>query len=194
MNLNKALLSSIHDLTAWIVKIFNLLLEWLYSQELKPLLRTIFFSTTVIFIILTSNFLYNEERNMVYTIKEHARPREIYQQYLPKSRLVRSRSLVSPGILIKNTTEFQLPKGCSNINSSIWKTCDAERSLFHDRTPNWTYPRFTVTGEKTEGFINRVLEIAWGRNPPSIDLYWRTGCHGIMQMKYLLRSIEIFSN
>ena len=192
MNLNEALLSSTHDLTAWIVKIFNLLLEWLYSQALKPLLRTIIFSTIVIFIILTSSFLYNKERNMVYTIKEHPRPRKIYQQYLPKSRLVRRRSLVSPGILIKNTTEFQLPKGCSNINASIWKTCDAERCLLNDRTPNWTYPRFTVAGEKTEGFINRVLKIAWGRNPPSIDLYWRTGCHGIMEMKYLLRSIEIF--
>ena len=192
INLKKALLCSTHYPAASIVAIFNLLLEWLYSQALKPLVKIIFFSTIATFIILTSSFLYNEERNMVYTIKEQARRREIYQRYLPKSRLVRRRSPVSPGILIKNTTEFQLPKACSNRNASIWKTCGTERCIVYDRTPNWTYPPFTVTGEKTEEFINRVLEIAWGRNPPSIDLYWRTGCHGIMEMKYLLRSIEMF--
>ncbi|UJR12730.1 hypothetical protein I4U23_016904 [Adineta vaga] len=56
----------------------------------------------------------------------------------------------------------------------------------------WNYPRQTNFGENTGEFINRVLEVAWGQNPPSIDLYFRSGCHGFVEMKYLFESIELF--
>ena len=123
---------------------------------------------------------------------EQSKTSKIYQLYLPESRSLRSSSRISPGILIKNVTKIQLPKICSKKDAKIWKTCDPAPCKPHIREINWTYPHNTVTGENTSDFINRVLEKAWGTNPPSIDLYWRSGCQGIMEMKYLLESIELF--
>ena len=192
MALHRILLQTTVRLAASTNATFISFRAWLYCQTSKYFSKITLFLAMIIVIILSSRFHYSKEENMISTIKEYSVSCEIYQLYLPKPRFSKRIFHVSPGILIKNATKFQLPKICSNTNAAIWKTCGAERCIFHDRTPNWTYPRFTVTGEKTEDFINRVLEIAWGQNPPSIDLYWRTGCHGIMEMKYLLQSIEIF--
>ncbi|CAF1400356.1 unnamed protein product, partial [Rotaria sordida] len=123
---------------------------------------------------------------------EKAKGGKIYQSFLPVSKLSKLSPRVSPGILIKNTTEFQLPKICVNRNASIWKICKAIPCTPYIDKPNWNYPRTTMAGEKTGDFVNRVLEIAWGSNPPSVDLYLRSGCNGIMEMKYLFQSIEIF--
>lgn len=41
-------------------------------------------------------------------------------------------------------------------------------------------------------FIQKTLEVAWGDQPPSIDLYLRTGCREQNILIYLLESIYLF--
>ena len=116
----------------------------------------------------------------------------LYHSYLPRSKFVTVARRLSPGISVCKPTEFFLPSTCENRNSSIWKTCDAPHCQPYTAVPNWSYPSRTLSGERTGEFVNRILEIAWGAHPPSVDLYLRSGCNGMMEMKYLFRSIELF--
>ena len=146
----------------------------------------------MVFIATVTIFKYRYGHKIVLPVNGKTKVNEVYQSFLPKSKLLRSSYRISLGILIKNTTKFQLPKTCSKRYSLKWKICDAVRCIPHNTAIEWTYPRITNRGEKTGDFINRILEIAWGSNPPSVDLYLRSGCHGFMEMKYLFESIELF--
>lgn len=65
-----------------------------------------------------------------------------------------------------------------------------------DLTPlELTYPKTIKLGEKTvetTKFIQNVLREAWGEDPPVVDLYLRTGCNGLGELKYLLESVRLF--
>jgi hypothetical protein len=191
------------------------------SQTAEPLSKKLFLMTVIIFIVLSAVLEYKHINITMININYHSRldsinknnilsnsfsPREnqiiidmkktkgdvIYQSYLPAPEISKASRLLSPKILVKRTRKFRLPESCINKYSSIWKICQATRCTPYMGKPNWYYPRTTISGEKTGEFINRVLEIAWGSNSPSVDLYLRSGCDGIMEMKYLFESIEIF--
>jgi hypothetical protein len=190
-------------------------LRWLYSQSTTYFSKLVFILAVIIVTVFVGafnhknlNILMNElvsnrqtsmrmdsfiiEKFQTFINKEKHKGKEIYKSYLPLSKLSRPSNRISPGIRKKNTTESQLPKICVNRNASIWRTCDPPRCKADSKTLKLNYPRTTIRGENTGEFINRILEIAWGPDPPSIDLYLRSGCNGIDEMKYLFESIEIF--
>jgi hypothetical protein len=209
------------DIMASIGAVSVLLLGWLYSQTEKLPSKKLFIMAAIIFTVMiaaleyqhmnisTTNIDYYSqldsinrntimldkfllrEKQIIAAIKD-TNANEIYRSYLPAPKLSHASRRMPPGILVKNTTVFQLPKICNDKNSSIWKICNSTRCTPYMGMPNLDYPRTTSWEEKTGEFINRVLEIAWGSNPPSIDLYLRSGCNGIREMKYLFESIEIF--
>lgn len=164
---------------------------WLYSQTGKVFSKYAFISSVILVVLLCGANNYISRHNQINSMNQILN-NEIYKSYIPKLRSVPYSDVFTPGIVINNITEFRLPDNCVNQNASIWKVCDAVRCTPYNQTQNWNYPRVTDTGEKTGEFINRVLKVAWGSNPPSIDLYLRTGCNGIMEMKYLFESIELF--
>ncbi|CAF1400705.1 unnamed protein product [Adineta steineri] len=194
---------------------------WLYFQTTRAISRTPLIIAAIVFIILgavieykyinsiiadngyytqfDSIITYNpmldkfsiKEEQIIITMKK-VKGDEVYRSYLPVSNSRATFGRICPKIVVKKITEFQLPHHCLYKNASIWKTCKTSYCKPRIGAVNVNYPRRTVTGEKTGDFINRVLEIAWGSNPPSVDLYLRSGCNGIMEMKYLFESIEIF--
>ena len=188
MILTEIFLRSILDLFIPISLFFVSFLRRSFSTVTTSFSKLIFVSVIVVFVTMGTILKSKYKQNKIFQSKTS----QIYQLYLPESRLLRSSSRISPGILIKNVKKIQLPKICSKEDAKIWKTCDPAPCKPHFREISWTYPHTTITGEKTSDFINRVLEKAWGTNPPSIDLYWRSGCQEIMEMKYLLESIELF--
>jgi drug/metabolite transporter (DMT)-like permease len=219
--LSEIFVQSTLDITASVGALSVLLYGWLYSQTAKPLSKRLFFIAAIIFIVLSTISEYKHINiakthidyrspldfnntnttilnkfmpgvNQIITAMKKTKGGEIYRSYLPISKPSEEPRRMPARILVKNRTELQLPKICVNRNASIWKICEAARCTPNIDKPNWDYPRTTFTGENTGEFINRVLEIAWGSNPPSVDLYLRSGCNGIMEMKYLFESIEIF--
>ena len=192
MILIEIFLRSILDLVIPIGLFFVSFPRLLFSTAANNFSKLILVSVIAVFII-TGAILKNKSKlNKIFRVNKQTKTNKIYQLYLPKSRSLPNSSPISSGILIKNVTKIQLPKICSKKDAKIWKTCDPAPCKPHMREINWTYPHTTLTGEKTSDFINRVLKAAWGTNPPSIDLYWRSGCQGIMEMKYLFESIELF--
>ncbi len=220
--LSEICIQSTLDIMASLGAISVLFFGWLYSQTAKPLSKTLFVMVGIILTVtvavlehkhyITNSMLHINHllqrdfiirntsvlnksftvKNQIITDMEKRKGDEIYRSYIPTYKLFEGSRRIAPGILVKNTTEFQLPKVCINKNSSIWKICNATRCIPYTGKLNWDYPRTTNLGENTGEFINRVLEIAWGSNPPSVDLYLRSGCNGIMEMRYLFESIEIF--
>lgn len=84
---------------------------------------------------------------------------------------------------------------CSgNATSSFCSTCDVKC----DPEPLRKLPREIVYPipdaiDGTAGeLIDRVLREAWGRTPPSVDLYVRAGCAGLEELLYLIPTIELF--
>ena len=53
-------------------------------------------------------------------------------------------------------------------------------------------PAETASGERVRDALQRTLRAAWGRTPPQIDFYVRTGCNGVGELALLLPSIELF--
>lgn len=189
---SRILLRPLIELPATAVFTMASVCVWLYSKIITAYLKLLFIFAVVLLILSGGNYIYPnvQEKDVLYTEKMIGG--QIYQSFLPRLEFARSSSALLPGIYIKNTTEFRLPRICSKTNASIWKVCDAARCVPYSRKPTWTYPNTTISGEKTEDFIDRVLRIAWGSKPPSIDLYLRAGCNGTMEMQYLFKSIELF--
>jgi GDP-mannose transporter len=199
--LSEIIIESTLDITAYISAIFVLFFGWLYSQTTKSFSKIFLFIILIALVILCAIFLHEYSgvikknlmnQNQTVFADETSNDEEGYQSYLPLKVPRRPVQHITPEIIVRKTTDFQLPKICSNRNAPIWETCDPKRCAPSTESPNWEYPNITVTGEKTSDFVNRVLKIAWGANPPSVDLYLRSGCEGIMKMKYLFESVEIF--
>ena len=219
--LSEVFVQSTLDMMASIGAVLVLFLGWLYSHTIKSPPKNVLIIAIFIFTavsgVLGYKHLMNDMSNANYqfqpnsfdnntsllnklwsvgnqliTILDQPKADDTYLSYLPASKSSAILPRKSAGITVKNTTKFQLPETCVLRNSSIWKVCKATRCVLSTKEPNWHYPRTTNFGEKTGEFVNRVLEIAWGTNPPSVDLYFRSGCNGIMEMKYLFESIEVF--
>ena len=169
-----------------------LLFGWLHSHAGKPAIRSCVLVTIVIITLLSTAFEYTGTTNKVLVTIQKYREAEIYQSYFPHFIGRQQARYWSSGIVITQAREFSLPAACANRNASIWKTCDSTHCKSDSRAYNRMYPHATSTGEKTSDFIHRVLDIAWGKNPPSIDLYVRAGCSGTMELRYLFDSIELF--
>ncbi len=219
--LSEIFFQSTLDIMASIGALSVVLLGWLYSQTVKPSSKKLFMMAVIIFTFVSALLQYKHinismidtdyrtqlipinrnailfnrllaRENQMITAMSKNKGDEIYRSCLPTSKLTGISRRKSPGISVKNTTKFQLPEICIIKNSSIWKICKPAHCEPYTSKLNWNYPRTTVSGENTGDFINHVLEIAWGSNPPSVDLYLRSGCNGIMEMRYLFESIEIF--
>ncbi|CAF1550377.1 unnamed protein product [Adineta ricciae] len=188
------------DGIAFVSAVFVLFFGWLYSQTTKPYATNLFIAASIMLGVLGSYSFYkaNSSPFLEHTLNTSYRntiPEDangIYRSYLPPIIRHKSAYPVTPSIQIKNVTDFQLPSICVNKSAAIWNKCDPRRCEPQFRNIKWKYPTITNMGEKTSDFIDRVLKVAWGSNPPSIDLYLRSGCHGIMEMRYLFESIEIF--
>lgn len=219
--LSEIFVQSTLDITASIGALSVLFLGWFYSQSAKLLSKKLCIMAAIIFAVIIAILEYQHmnisqnkidyyspldsinintimldkfllrEKQMIASV-QNTDGNEIYRSYLPAPRLSQASGRMPPGILVKNTTVFQLPNICNDKNASIWKICKSALCTPYMDMPNLDYPRKTFSGENTGEFINRVLEIAWGSNPPSIDLYLRSGCNGIREMRYLFESIEIF--
>ena len=185
-------LQSTLDLVASTAAVFALFLGYLYSQASKRFSKSIFVFAIILFTASVSMLEYINRQSGALVAIDKIKGREVYEWYLAKLNPSQNSYHLPPGFQVRKTKEFLLPKICSARNASAWKMCDTAGCIPYNGTQNWTYPLTTNKGERAGGFINRVLEIAWGSNPPAIDLYLRSGCHGIMEMKYLLESIEIF--
>ncbi|UJR20076.1 hypothetical protein I4U23_023208 [Adineta vaga] len=204
--LSELFIKSTLDLVASIGAISVLCLGWLYSQTTKSTLKTICLIITILLMILgaiieykytkTTEDYYSQFQPIIFnkTILRRSlntqQGNEIYQSYLPISK--KSYHISHPKIDIRHVQNYSLPQNCRNRNASIWKTCDIRSCQPYTRLPKWNYPQQTILQEKTDEFIHHLLEIAWGRNPPWIDLYLRSSCNGIMEMQYLLESIKLF--
>ncbi|CAF1524253.1 unnamed protein product [Adineta ricciae] len=214
--LSEILVKSTLDSIASIGAISVLFLGWLYSQTTTSTSKICFAILTITLIISAAlietkyiktlrfdhddyykNFqpiMYNQTISYRYPMKaitsmKQRQGYDIYRAYLPRSSKAHR---LTPQIEVRSVQDYPLPQNCRIRNASIWKTCDAHECQPYTGLINWDYPQKTIFGENTTEFINRILEIAWGTNPPSIDLYLRGGCHGIMEMKYLFESIELF--
>jgi hypothetical protein len=79
-----------------------------------------------------------------------------------------------------------------------WGTCDGDacEALSEDQMnpPKMDLPRTVGTphGEDSFDLFGRVLRLAWGESPPSVDLFVRGGCHGKMEMDILWESLLYF--
>jgi GDP-mannose transporter len=209
------------DIVASTGAILVLIFGWLYSQSEKPPSKNSFAIIAVIFVTLCAILEYKHSTNNLANPDHHfpfhsihenhilsendssgTHPREynarkiqgdiMYGLFLPKTKYNLNTHRMPPGITIDNRTTFQLPEYCENKNSPIWKHCHTTLCTLNSITPSWSYPETTLSGEDTGDFISRVLEVAWGSKPPTVDLYLRSGCHGIMEMKYLFESIKLF--
>lgn len=209
--LSEIFVESTLNLSSIVGAFFVVYFGWLYSQSSKYFSKMLF----ILFIILLAAFEYTDinipinklvSRSQTNILKNNSMDQEfqtfidkakienkdIYEEYLPFPTSSQPIYRISPGIFIKNTIEYQLPEICVKRNASIWRRCNPPRCKANVKAMKLDYPRTTVKGENTGEFINNVLEIAWGSNPPSIDLYLRSGCVGLLEMKYLIESIEIF--
>ncbi|CAF1140148.1 unnamed protein product [Adineta ricciae] len=214
--LSEIFVKSTLDIIASIGAISVLFLGWLYSQTTRSASKSCFGILTIALIIFAAiietkyiktlrfgnddyykdfqPIMYNQTISYRYPMKaittmKQRQGYDIYRAYLPQSTKARR---LAPKIEVRPVQDYSLPENCRNRNASIWKTCNARQCQPYTRSINWDYPQKTIFGENANEFINRILEIAWGTNPPSIDLYLRGGCHGIMEMKYLFESIELF--
>lgn len=208
------------DLTASLVAIFVLFLAWLYSQAAKQFAEPLFVFVLIVFSIITATCEYRPWRSPMTdaglnrqlfgsnrfstlmdiprmktdmdTARAKAEGQAIYQSFLPTSTVSTTSGHLSPGVLVKAVQEVTTPEFCSNQGLSITTKCPVTRSTPANVELKSDYPRTTNAGERTGEFINRVLEVAWGSHPPSVDLYLRSGADGIAEMKYLFESIELF--
>lgn len=53
-------------------------------------------------------------------------------------------------------------------------------------------PDRTSRNESVIDIIHQVLQAAWGPQPPRVDLFLRTGCHGASEAQYLFASVDVF--
>ena len=219
--LSEIFVESTLDITASIGAVSVLFLGWLYSQTAKSLSRRLLLMAAIGFITTSAVLEYRQiksdmtnityishpnnidgksngstglltRENWIFTSMKKSESDGIYRSYIPVSETSKRPRLISPTILVKKKRKFQVPPICVDKNASIWKICQTSRCIPYTAMLHWHFPRTTNSGENTGDFVNRVLSIAWGSNPPSVDLYLRSGCKGIMEMKYLFESIEIF--
>lgn len=209
--LSEIFVQSTLDTTAVIGAVSVLIFGWIYSQTIKSQSKKIIpIVLTMISIVLMYNItmiksndhssthssdqkdVFVNRENLMNITEKILQGDVVYRSYLPTHEISQMDHHFLPGITIKHTTKLKLPKSCRKRTSSMWQICSSSRCKPYSERLHWNYPHKTNSGEKTGQFINRVLEIAWGSNPPSIDLYLRSGCHGIMEMKYLFESIELF--
>lgn len=190
--LSEVLIQQTLDSLATLGAIAVLFFGWLYSQIEKSFSKPVLALAVVVFALLGCALKFSDDKFRPILLGNNISHTNIYQSYLPIHKSSKKLHQISPGIVIKNTTEFRLPESCRNRQASVWKTCNPVSCNPYNGTQNWIYPRTTNTGERTGEFINRVLKAAWGASPSSIDLYVRVGCNGIMEIKYLFESIEIF--
>ena len=219
--LSEILVQSTLDMAATIGAALVLVFGWLYSRTGKAISRQFLVSFVTLFVVASLITQYRQistavrqsnYRSQFHSSNQNAtllnsplteKYREdiahkkrigdkIYESYLPLSKVLRFSSRMAAGYSIGNTTDLSLPRSCVNRNASVWKTCTLPRCTPFTGRTIVDYPRTTEHNEDTADFIDRLLEIAWGSNPPSVDLYLRSGCHGIMELKYLFESIELF--
>lgn len=95
--------------------------------------------------------------------------------------------------LVQTTVNEVLGKCAADLPEL--KTCDPspcnETQLIFNHTL-LEYPRHTKDGTPTTDFVQSILHSAWGKHPPSIDLYVRTGCMGAYEMQWLWKTLELF--
>lgn len=194
---------------------FAIFTRFLHPCLRKLLFRRAFMATVIIFAVFVIYFEYTRSKYYRKNVRINTRPtvftdvtkikefyrhlenekvqgQNIYQSFLPSLVKDKPARRILPGILIKETLTYELPATCMKRNASIWRICDPPHCQTTTDPIEWDYPRITNVGEDVGIFIDHVLQVAWGKNPPSIDLYVRSGCHGLWELKYLLKSIEIF--
>lgn len=125
--------------------------------------------------------------------------RLLYDPYvLPVNHQKRIKPLVAHAGITQETNDF-FPISClkNETNKDItklWEKQDPLHCKIDDTpiSPKLAHFRMTRTGQDTGDFINHVLKMTWGPNPPRIDLYIRTGCHAYKELRLFVESAELF--
>jgi hypothetical protein len=118
---------------------------------------------------------------------------EVYSSFIPEND---SRE-VPRGEIVPGLTEFYQPewvRSANCMNQSHWSICDPPICNLSSATKleTFKFEKTTIWNESIYEYMNRLLKYAWGRNPPRIDLYVRTGCKGLGYLSALLQSVELF--
>jgi hypothetical protein len=124
---------------------------------------------------------------------------DYYRSFVP--RRVGDRWEPQPGVRSEALPKYYASNldGCPIAagDPGFKRICNVEAGPCAAATPEPTalydgLPGFTSSGERVQDAIQRSLRLAWGPDPPQIDLYFRAGCGAVAEMAYLLPTIELF--
>ena len=96
--------------------------------------------------------------------------------------------------LANSSTRWMLNSSCSaEIDSPYFRICDPPPCSVRPQ-PNapLTFPRQNKTDFNVKSALSGILRNSWRDFPSSVDLYLRTGCNGLVELRSLIESIEAF--
>jgi len=115
----------------------------------------------------------------------------IYSKYVPPREAERKELKI--GITEVYFPKRPLPSTCIPYkNLSIWQICDPPVCVPDKTNTTLPFPPKTNMNVATTSFIDKLLRLAWGKDPPVIDLYLRAGCGAAHDLRVLFQSINLF--
>lgn len=76
--------------------------------------------------------------------------------------------------------------------SPRFQLCDKACDSVDDAPVSLAYPPTTTAGTPTVDAVQAALAQVWAGHSGTVDLWVRTGCHGMREAKYLFESVELF--
>ena len=119
-----------------------------------------------------------------------------YESFIP-IRQSTSRPEVRPGLVQLEGWNFQFDDDCQARNDPQWKFCDPPTCgglippVVHVQYPKLTRISNSPLNQTVE-IVQEVLRFAWGPDPPSVDLYVRSGCRDGSEVMFMLETVYLF--